>query len=301
MIKAPALFATHFHELTALAHGNTDLEPHVKQIVGVANFHVSAHRLFKPQIDNDIQGKWLLGISLFPVFLFFFLCFKLDVLIGDMITQHAYSLNVWYYIYGRFVLKSLVKTWRPTKSMLLDVHSCIIWKYLFSFFFFIFCSRAVMLLFLFSSCILIQFDRLHSLRVSHWHLVVTYLVQAWQMLIRIAGQNSLCKMKTNLVVKLFCTLVPSLMVLYLNFSLYLFLETFTSVPEVWFKKRMSEIPKACPSNKTQESSQGHEGNLSKAFKKKKNYINDLYLRHVCSCRCVYVCVFLLLHMLMIFI
>lgn len=43
VIKAPTLFATHFHELTALAHGNTDLEPHGKQMVGVANFHVSAH------------------------------------------------------------------------------------------------------------------------------------------------------------------------------------------------------------------------------------------------------------------
>ncbi|KAJ9567286.1 hypothetical protein OSB04_003252 [Centaurea solstitialis] len=33
-IKAPTLFATHFHELTALAHENAD---------GVANYHVSAH------------------------------------------------------------------------------------------------------------------------------------------------------------------------------------------------------------------------------------------------------------------
>ncbi|CAJ2634896.1 unnamed protein product [Trifolium pratense] len=39
VIKAPTLFATHFHELTALAHEN---DPH-KQIVGVANYHVSAH------------------------------------------------------------------------------------------------------------------------------------------------------------------------------------------------------------------------------------------------------------------
>lgn len=43
MIKAPTLFATHFHELTALAHGNTDLDSHGKQMAGVANFHVSAH------------------------------------------------------------------------------------------------------------------------------------------------------------------------------------------------------------------------------------------------------------------
>ncbi|GAU19053.1 hypothetical protein TSUD_193900 [Trifolium subterraneum] len=39
VMKAPTLFATHFHELTALAHEN---DPH-KQIVGVANYHVSAH------------------------------------------------------------------------------------------------------------------------------------------------------------------------------------------------------------------------------------------------------------------
>lgn len=43
MIKAPTLFATHFHELTALAHESPDHEPHKKQTVGVANYHVSAH------------------------------------------------------------------------------------------------------------------------------------------------------------------------------------------------------------------------------------------------------------------
>ena len=43
VIKAPTLFATHFHELTALAHDNTDHQPPEKQIVGVANYHVSAH------------------------------------------------------------------------------------------------------------------------------------------------------------------------------------------------------------------------------------------------------------------
>nr|AAT67044.1 DNA mismatch repair protein [Petunia x hybrida] len=41
VIKAPTLFATHFHELTALANANGD-NGH-KQIAGVANFHVSAH------------------------------------------------------------------------------------------------------------------------------------------------------------------------------------------------------------------------------------------------------------------
>ncbi|XP_021292490.1 DNA mismatch repair protein MSH2 [Herrania umbratica] len=43
VIKAPTLFATHFHELTALAHENANDEPQAKQIVGVANYHVSAH------------------------------------------------------------------------------------------------------------------------------------------------------------------------------------------------------------------------------------------------------------------
>lgn len=43
VIKAPTLFATHFHELTALAHETPNHEPHEKQTVGVANYHVSAH------------------------------------------------------------------------------------------------------------------------------------------------------------------------------------------------------------------------------------------------------------------
>lgn len=37
--KAPTLFATHFHELTALAHGDVDKTP----LTGVANYHVGAH------------------------------------------------------------------------------------------------------------------------------------------------------------------------------------------------------------------------------------------------------------------
>ncbi|PIA63508.1 hypothetical protein AQUCO_00201094v1 [Aquilegia coerulea] len=40
--RAPTLFATHFHELTALAHGNAS-ESSDKVILGVANYHVSAH------------------------------------------------------------------------------------------------------------------------------------------------------------------------------------------------------------------------------------------------------------------
>ena len=45
MIKAPTLFATHFHELTALAHENENdnHEPNSKNLVGVSNYHVSAH------------------------------------------------------------------------------------------------------------------------------------------------------------------------------------------------------------------------------------------------------------------
>ncbi|XVE64082.1 hypothetical protein DITRI_Ditri07aG0072600 [Diplodiscus trichospermus] len=43
VIKAPTLFATHFHELTALSRENTNNELPKKQIVGVANYHVSAH------------------------------------------------------------------------------------------------------------------------------------------------------------------------------------------------------------------------------------------------------------------
>ncbi|MQM09560.1 hypothetical protein Taro_042439, partial [Colocasia esculenta] len=43
VIKAPTLFATHFHELTELAHGDADCDPRMKPICGVANYHVGAH------------------------------------------------------------------------------------------------------------------------------------------------------------------------------------------------------------------------------------------------------------------
>ncbi|MED6172134.1 MutS-like protein [Stylosanthes scabra] len=42
VIKAPTLFATHFHELTALGLDNAS-DDQQKKIVGVANYHVSAH------------------------------------------------------------------------------------------------------------------------------------------------------------------------------------------------------------------------------------------------------------------
>lgn len=42
-IKAPTLFATHFHELTALAQGDTAQSSNMNNIVGVKNYHVSAH------------------------------------------------------------------------------------------------------------------------------------------------------------------------------------------------------------------------------------------------------------------
>ncbi|XP_057760535.1 DNA mismatch repair protein MSH2 [Arachis stenosperma] len=42
VIKAPTLFATHFHELTALSLENAS-DDQQKRIVGVANYHVSAH------------------------------------------------------------------------------------------------------------------------------------------------------------------------------------------------------------------------------------------------------------------
>lgn len=43
VIKAPTLFATHFHELTALANETSDDERSSNNIAGVVNYHVSAH------------------------------------------------------------------------------------------------------------------------------------------------------------------------------------------------------------------------------------------------------------------
>ncbi|KAJ8563164.1 hypothetical protein K7X08_031616 [Anisodus acutangulus] len=62
-IKAPTLFATHFHELTALVNGNGS-NGH-KQIAGVANFHVSARidsssrkltMLYKVCLSSSLSG-----------------------------------------------------------------------------------------------------------------------------------------------------------------------------------------------------------------------------------------------------
>ncbi|KAF6160878.1 hypothetical protein GIB67_041932 [Kingdonia uniflora] len=43
IIRAPTLFATHFHELTALAHKKGDTESFAGPVHGVTNYHVSAH------------------------------------------------------------------------------------------------------------------------------------------------------------------------------------------------------------------------------------------------------------------
>uniref|UniRef100_A0A1D1Z5I0 DNA mismatch repair protein MSH2 n=2 Tax=Anthurium amnicola TaxID=1678845 RepID=A0A1D1Z5I0_9ARAE len=43
VIKAPALFATHFHELTELAHGDINHDHQTRALHGVANYHVGAH------------------------------------------------------------------------------------------------------------------------------------------------------------------------------------------------------------------------------------------------------------------
>jgi hypothetical protein len=83
VIKAPTLFATHFHELTALAHEN---DPH-KQIVGVANYHVSAHidastrKLTMLYKVNALKHFFRLANC---VFFFFDKSSKLCLLIGFM-------------------------------------------------------------------------------------------------------------------------------------------------------------------------------------------------------------------------
>lgn len=43
VIKAPTLFATHFHELTALAHEDAPPDSGLDRAVGISNYHVSAH------------------------------------------------------------------------------------------------------------------------------------------------------------------------------------------------------------------------------------------------------------------
>jgi hypothetical protein len=64
VIKAPTLFATHFHELTALADENGSNDTH-QQIVGVANYHVSAH------IDASTRKLTMLyKVNAFQTFLF---------------------------------------------------------------------------------------------------------------------------------------------------------------------------------------------------------------------------------------
>jgi DNA mismatch repair protein MSH2 len=68
--RAPALFATHFHELTALAHSNA---PPVHGTpkgppVGIANYHVSAH------IDTKSQKLAMLyKVKLFALNLLIYL------------------------------------------------------------------------------------------------------------------------------------------------------------------------------------------------------------------------------------
>lgn len=72
MIKAPTLFATHFHELTALAHEVAAHDSDLSKVVGVANYHVSAH------IDSSNRKLTMLykvSIIPFPIaFMFLVTC-----------------------------------------------------------------------------------------------------------------------------------------------------------------------------------------------------------------------------------
>lgn len=78
VIKAPTLFATHFHELTTLAHDNRGAGPSNKKSAGIANYHVSAH------IDSSSRKLTML----YKVLLYHFACF--------MCYFYFSILNVWY-------------------------------------------------------------------------------------------------------------------------------------------------------------------------------------------------------------
>lgn len=64
MIKAPTLFATHFHELTALAREDSAHDSGLDKAVGVANYHVSAH------IDSSSRKLTMLyKVGFLPIYL----------------------------------------------------------------------------------------------------------------------------------------------------------------------------------------------------------------------------------------
>lgn len=73
VIKAPTLFATHFHELTALAHDNRGGEPSNRKIVGVTNYHVSAH------IDSSSRKLTMLYKVVFWFYLYLFVLYFYSV------------------------------------------------------------------------------------------------------------------------------------------------------------------------------------------------------------------------------